>query len=250
MEELVKAIHYLIKYNYINQRLSYDFNTFRALMNITIPNNLSEEYYNLQDFILQEKLKKKTTVNIYSFQFNNQIALFQGDITTVKADAIVNAGNSQLLGCFHPLHNCIDNCIHSFAGLQVRRDVMNILKGREVANAEVIVTKGYNLPTKYIFHTVGPIYNKSKQNEIDLRNCYLNCLKKAVEMNLESIVFCSLSTGVFGYPIEKASKIAVETVKQYIHESKTKLKVIFDLFTKEDLSVYERTIKTSNAINP
>lgn len=250
MEELVKAIHYLIKYNHINQRLSYDFNTFRALMNITIPNNLSEEYYNLQDFILQEKLKKKTIVNIYSFRFNNQIALFQGDITTVKADAIVNAGNSQLLGCFHPLHNCIDNCIHSFAGLQVRRDVMNILKGREVANAEVIVTKGYNLPTKYIFHTVGPIYNESKQNEIDLRNCYLNCLKKAVEMNLESIVFCSLSTGVFGYPIEKASKIAVETVKQYIHDSKTKLKVIFDLFTEEDLSVYERTIKTSNAINP
>lgn len=194
-------------------------------------------------------MNRGNIIDVNKLEFAHQIALYKDDITLIKADAIVSAGNSQLLGCFHPLHNCIDNCIHSYAGFQVRRDLMTILKGREVANAEVVVTKGYNLPSKYIFHTVGPIYNGSRQNEIDLRNCYLNCLKKADEMRLESIVFCSLSTGVFGYPIEKASKIAVETVEQYIKETHTKLKVTFDLFSKEDFIVYERTIKKSNGVN-
>lgn len=241
---LKKVINDLMEYNHINQNtLPYNFNTFRALMNITMPNCLSEEYFHMQDFILREKLKNEDIVNLNSLNFENQIALFKGDITKIEADAIVNAGNPQLLGCFHPLHKCIDNCIHSYAGLQVRRDLINILNGRNVLNAEVVVTLGYNLPAKYIFHTVGPIYNEAKQNEIDLRNCYLNCLKKADEMNLESIVFCSLSTGIFGYPIDKASKIAVKTVKQYLNETKTKLKVLFDLFTEEDFNVYERTIK-------
>lgn len=237
----------LKKYSdYDNDKLMPPYR-IRAMMNRVLPLHLSEEFYKKQDEYLS--MNRGIIININQLEFDHQIALYEGDITLIKTDAIVNAGNSQLLGCFYPLHNCIDNCIHSYAGLQVRRDLMNILKGREVANAEVVVTKGYNLPSRYIFHTVGPIYNESKQNEIDLRNCYLNCLKKADEMKLESIVFCSLSTGVFGYPIEKASKIAVETVKQYIYKTKTKIKVIFDLFSKEDLSVYERTIKKSNGIN-
>ncbi len=234
-------IRELKKYSdYDNEELMPPYR-IRAMMNRVLPLSLSEEFYKKQDEYLS--MDRGIIVDVNKLEFNHQVALYKGDITLIKADAIVNAGNSQLLGCFHPLHNCIDNCIHSYAGLQVRRDLIRILNGRKVSNAEVIVTKGYNLPSKYIFHTVGPIYNASKQNEIDLRNCYLNCLRKADEMNLESIVFCSLSTGVFGYPIEKASKIAIETVKQYIYETKTKINVIFDLFAEEDLKVYERTIK-------
>lgn len=219
------------------------FNKIRGMMNVIMPNDLSDEYYQKQDEYLKDIIKSKTIVDVNELDYNDNISLYKGDITLLKADAIVNAGNNRLLGCFSPLHLCIDNCIHSFAGLQVRRDIMNILNGRLVNNSEVVVTKGYNLPSKYIFHTVGPIYNGSKQNEIDLRNCYINCLDEATKLNLNNIVFCSLSTGVFGYPIEEASSIAINTVKEYLKKNNSNIKVIFNLFSDKDYLIYEKKLK-------
>lgn len=239
-------INYLEDYN--KTRFDYIQNKqdkIRALMNITIPNNLSEGFYKKQDEYLQDLLKNKKIIYASDILKNNQIALFLGDITTINADAIVNAGNSQLLGCFAPLHYCIDNAIHSFGGLQIRRDLIDIMQGGKEANGKCKVTKAYNLPCKYIFHTVGPIFRGviTKMIEIDLLNCYLSCLKKADEMGLKNIVFCSISTGVFGFPIEKASKIAINTVKNYLKETNSKLKVIFDLYSQKDYEMYENEFR-------
>ena len=146
--------------------------------------------------------------------------------------------------CFRPLHNCIDNAIHTFAGVQVRLDCNNIMKGNESENGEVIVTKAYNLPSRFIFHTVGPIvYGRvTKENESDLTKCYRNCLNKADEMKLKSIAFCCISTGVFGYPKEEAAMLAVKVVQQYKKQTASDIKVIFDVFTEEDYAIYGRIL--------
>lgn len=235
-------IAYLKNYNGIKEINEANKNiAIRSLMNITIPSTINDEFYKKQDEYLQEILSKKQILKIDNFK--HQINLVLADITLIKADAIVNACNSELLGCFVPLHNCIDNAIHSFAGLQVRRDCLNLMEkqGHEEENGKCKVTKAYNLPSKFIFHTVGPIINGkvTSKNRIDLKNCYLNCLKKADEMNLNSIVFCSISTGVYGFPISEASNIAISTVKEYIKLTNTKLKIVFDVFSKEDYKIYE-----------
>ena len=244
MDDLKWCINYLKDYNHITTLLDVnDFYTLRGLMNITMPYDLSDEYYKRQDNILKVLLSKKEIIDISSFK--DGIALYKGDITLVKADAIVNACNNKMLGCFVPGHHCIDNAIHSFAGLQVRRDMINIMdaQGHDEPNGDCKVTKAYNLPSKYIFHTVGPIYSGIEQDEIDLSNCYLSCLRKADEMGLKSIVFCSLATGIYGFPIEKASSIAINTVKDYLDkENKNIKKVIFDLFSQNDYLTYKKNL--------
>jgi len=238
------CIDYLKKYNHINQNLEYNWPTLRALLNITMPINISDEFYQKQDKVLKDILSSKEITDISSFP--NGVYLYKGDITLLKADAIVNACNSQMLGCFVPGHHCIDNAIHSFGGLQVRRDMMKMMEeqGHEEENGQVKVSKGYNLPSKYIFHTVGPIYSGIHRDEIDLASCYYSCLRKADEMGLESIVFCSLSTGVFGFPIQKASKIAIKCVNSYLkEENKNIKKVIFDVFSDNDYEVYKNNMK-------
>lgn len=242
MTDLKWCIDYLKEVNGIKQELDDSFASFRALLNITMPVNLSDEFYKRQDKVLQDILSRKEIVD--SSSFKEGISLYKGDITLIKADAIVNACNSQMLGCFVPGHHCIDNAIHSFAGLQVRRDMMEIMKkqGHEEPNGQVKVSKAYNLPSKYIFHTVGPIYSGIHQDEMDLASCYFSCLKEADLMGLESIVFCSLSTGVFGYPIEKASKIAIKSVKTYLKECTSIKKVIFDVFSDYDYEVYKNNL--------
>lgn len=243
MTNLKWCIDCLKEINGIKQELDDSFATFRALLNITMPINLSNEFYERQDKVLQDILSQKQIVDISSFK--EGISLYKGDITLIKADAIVNACNSQMLGCFVPGHHCIDNAIHSFAGLQVRRDMMEIMnkQGHEEPNGQVKVSKAYNLPSKYIFHTVGPIYSGTHQDENDLASCYFSCLKEADLMGLESIVFCSLSTGVFGYPIEKASKIAIKSVKAYLKEADTCIKkVIFDVFSDYDYEIYKNNL--------
>lgn len=244
MDDLKWCINYLKDYNHITTLLDVnDFNTLRCLMNITLPYDLSDEYYKRQDNILKVLLSKKEIIDISSFK--DGISLYKGDITLVKADAIVNACNNKMLGCFVPGHHCIDNAIHSFAGLQVRRDMINIMdaQGHDEPNGDCKLTKAYNLPSKYIFHTVGPIYSGIEQDEIDLSNCYLSCLRKADEMSLESIVFCSLATGIYGFPIEKASLIAINTVKEYLDkENKNIKKVIFDLFSQNDYLTYKKNL--------
>lgn len=244
MSELKWCIDYLLKINNINKIINvYDFNTFRALMNITMPYDLSDEYYQKQDNILKELFSKKEIIDVKSF--DNGISIYKGDITLIKADVIVNACNNKMLGCFVPGHHCIDNAIHTFAGLQVRHDMMKIMEdqGHDEENGKCKVTNAYNLPSKFIFHTVGPIYSGIKQDEIDLANCYLSCLKMADKMKLESIVFCSLATGIYGFPIEKASNIAINTVKKYLkEENKNIKKVVFDLFSDRDFQIYKKNL--------
>ncbi len=244
MTDIEWCIDYLKNYNHIKDDLAYDWSTFRALLNITMPINLSDEFYQKQDNVLKDILSKKVIIDIS--HFSNGVSLYKGDITLMKADAIVNACNSQLLGCFVPGHHCIDNAIHSFAGLEVRRDLLEIMKkqGHEEENGQVKVSSGYNLPAKFIFHTVGPIYSGIHRDDIDLMNCYYSCLRKADEMGLETIVFCSLSTGIFGFPIEKASKIAIKCINSYLKEENNNIKkVIFDVFSDIDYETYKNNMK-------
>lgn len=252
MSDLEKAIQYLKEYNQIKKDIKHnDFQTFRSLMNITMPFDLSHTYYELQDRILQDELHKKQITDVKQLNpMIDNICLFKGDITTIQTDAIVNACNSHLLGCFTPLHSCIDNAIHSFAGLQVRRDLIEIMskQGIQEPNGMAKITKGYNLPCQYILHTVGPIVKKvvTKQNELDLANCYLSCLKLAEEYKLKNITFCSIATGLYGYPIQDASVIALTTIRKYFREHSNSgiQKVIINVFTEGDLNVYKRTIAT------
>lgn len=164
MTKLEQGIQYLKEYNQFElpSRIK-GFDAFRALMNVTIPDYLDEEFYSLQDEIIQEEYRNKVIVNIQDLKpIKGNIYLYLGDITCLKVDAIVNAENSYLLGCFHPLHHCIDNAIHSYAGLQVRRDLMEIMEkqGKEEENGKAKITKVYNLPSSYIIHTVGPQIKK------------------------------------------------------------------------------------------
>lgn len=217
---------------------------FRALCNIRPSMPANDAFLRIQDEYLTERKNEHGVVDVKKFVYTDGISLFKGDITTLNADAIVNAANSAMLGCFRPLHNCIDNAIHSAAGIQVRLDCNAVMRGREAENGEVLVTKAYNLPGKFIFHTVGPIVNGSitKENKSDLKKCYVNCLEKADELNLETIAFCCISTGVFGYPKEEAAQLAVQTVKDYKKQTNGGGKVIFNVFTEEDYAIYRRIL--------
>ncbi len=216
----------------------------RALLNVRPPMPVSAEFLSLQDEYLTGRKNERGVIDVKNLAYTDGISLLKGDITTLNADAIVNAANSAMLGCFRPLHDCIDNAIHTFAGVQVRLDCNDIMKGREAENGEVIVTKAYNLPSRFIFHTVGPVvYGRvTEENETDLAKCYLNCLKKADEMKLKSIAFCCISTGVFGYPKEEAALLAVKVVQRYKKQTESDIKVIFDVFEKEDYELYRRIL--------
>ncbi len=226
----------------LNEKQKTDY--FRALCNVRPPKPISKEFFDLQDEYLAKRTAEKGVIDVNNFTYKGGVALFKGDITTLNADAIVNAANSAMLGCFSPLHNCIDNAIHSAAGVQVRLDCDKIMQGKTAKNGEVIVTKAYNLPSKFIFHTVGPIvYGRvTAQNQADIKKCYSNCLNKADEMKLKSIAICCISTGVFGYPKKEAATLAVQTVKEYKAKSKSELKVIFNVFTEEDYEIYARLL--------
>ena len=217
---------------------------FRALCNIRPPEPLSDAFLALQDRYLKTKTLERGIVDVTRLACKDSIALWQGDITRLNSDTIVNACNPALLGCFQPLHNCIDNVIHSNAGVQVRRDCHKIMQGSQSPNGEVVVTSAYNLPSRYIFHTVGPMVQNgqpSKQHTADLTKCYGSCLEKAGEMGIETLAFCCLSTGVYGYPKDLAAKIAVQTVRQRL-PGISGLKIIFNVFLDEDKAHYEREL--------
>lgn len=220
----------------------HDF--FRALCNIRPPMPADGEFLRLQDEYLTNRLRLRGIADVNALNYKNNIALIKEDITRLNADAIVNACNSKLLGCFSPLHNCIDNVIHSNAGVQVRLDCNELMRGKDEKNGQVKVTKGYNLPSKYIFHTVGPIVyaSVSDKNRLDLKNCYLSCLDKAEEMHLDSIAFCCISTGVYGYPKAEACTLAVRTVKEWQARTHSDVKIIFNVFSDEDERLYEREL--------
>ena len=219
---------------------------YRALRNIRNPKPISEEYLKVQDEYLQNEIKEKGITDEKDIPFNKDIiSIWQGDITTLKCDVIVNACNEYLLGCFVPGHKCIDNAIHSFAGIELREECNAIMKGKTLSNGEVVLTKGYNLPSKYIIQTVGPQVSgtPTKQDIEDLRNCYFNSLELCKEKGLKTIAFPCISTGLYGFPQNEASKIAINTIEKYLKNNKDVFEhIIFNVFKNEDLEIYKKNL--------
>ncbi|MFI3174425.1 MAG: protein-ADP-ribose hydrolase [Bacillota bacterium] len=215
---------------------------FRSLVNLRPPRPISDEFLQQEAVFLQEEAKQKGIVHIDQ---TSQLVLWQGDITRLAVDAIVNAGNSALLGCFHPCHGCIDNAIHTYAGVELRLlcNELMVQQGHKEKTGQAKITKAFHLPSKYILHTVGPIVHGelTKAHREDLRNCYLSCLQLAEENHLESIAFCCISTGEFHFPNEAAAEIAVATVKDFLKTSR--MQVVFNVFKDEDYKIYEKTIR-------
>ena len=229
------------------------FNTFlkprvwRSLVNIRRPKEASPEYLAEEDAYLQDRLKylPVTTLNDLT-PVKCDLYLWQGDITTLAVDAVVNAANSDLLGCFAPCHNCIDNCIHTFAGVRLRLECDRIMKeqGHPEGVGMAKITPGFNLPAKYVLHTVGPIVSgrPSLHQRNQLASCYRACLELADSKGLESVAFCCISTGMYGYPKEAAAKVAYDTVMRYKSSTGSRIKVVFDVFADEDYAVYARLL--------
>lgn len=221
------------------------FRLFRALCNVREPRPVSEEFLTLQDAYLQELLRERGTAELTEAEaYTPQLSLWQGDITRLKADAIVNAANSGMLGCFRPNHSCIDNCIHTYAGVQLRLKCAELMQGGEEPTGLARITPGYNLPCRYVLHTVGPIVSDrvTPVHEQLLASCYRSCLELAERNGAESIAFCCISTGVFRFPNRRAAEIAVETVKQVLAESGSGMKVVFNVFKETDLAIYRELL--------
>ncbi|MBP2663046.1 MAG: protein-ADP-ribose hydrolase [Firmicutes bacterium] len=217
----------------------------RSLMNVRPPMPASEDFLMLQDTLLLLEREEIGVVDAeeLSTTANPRIVLWQGDITRLKADAIVNAANSAMLGCFVPCHGCIDNAIHSAAGVQLREECHRLMKeqGFEEPTGCAKITKGYNLPSKYVLHTVGPIINGvlTQKSCDELANCYRACLSLASEHDLASVTFCCISTGEYHFPRQRAAEIAVQTVNDFLCANRKIQKVVFNVFTQEDLFIYK-----------
>ncbi len=229
----------------LNHKPIANLDNRKLLHNILTANNtdLPEAILILTDYILQYELKFVKIIN----PEDHLITLYTDDITTLKADVIVNAANSQGLGCFTIGHKCIDNIIHSRAGPRLRQECKNILKGNQIKTGELISTYAYNLPCRYVFHVVGPIYNnnnKTTNNNMQtlLTNCYANCMNKLKSLNLHSIAFCCISTGEYGYPKEEASAIALTTIKSWMVQNNYYTNVIFCAYDAENQSIYKKNI--------
>lgn len=219
---------------------------YRALQNVRYPAPAKPEFLYQQDRYLQEKRLEKGVVAVKDLEpIQENIYLWQGDITRLAVDAIVNAANSKMLGCFVPNHRCIDNAIHTAAGLQLRLACHDIMQeqGADEATGQAKITPGYNLPAKHVIHTVGPIvYGELTDLERDqLRSSYQNSLELAVENGLTNIAFCCISTGEFHFPQEEAAQIAVNTVKEFL-KTHTNFQVVFNVFKDEDLKIYEELL--------
>ena len=226
----------------------------RSLMNIRMPKTLDHSVLTIQDAYLQERIRENGVVGLADIpEIRDGMSIWQGDITRLAVDAVVNAANSQMLGCFVPMHTCIDNCIHTFAGVQLRAECsrqMNRLRSRygrdyEQPTAVPMLTDGYNLPAKKIVHIVGPIVEDrlTPALEQDLANCYRNTLDLCAENELRSVAFCCISTGVFRFPNKRAAEIAVETVSKWLAEHKGQIgRVIFNVFKDEDKAYYEKLL--------
>ena len=219
----------------------------RALFNVRMPLPIGDDFLRVQDDYLQSEIAQKGITSIDILEpIKPDIYLWQGDITTLKCDAVVNAANSQMLGCFCPNHGCIDNAIHTFSGLQLRLKCAEIMQkqGKNEETGTAKITPAYNLPCKYILHTVGPIVTgKLKERDCELlRSCYRSCLTLADEYKLNSTAFCCISTGEFHFPNDKAAKIAIETVSEYKKLTNSKIKVIFNVFKKSDYEIYRELL--------
>ena len=236
----------------------------RSLMNIRMPRKMDDETLAIQDEYLKEAAIEKGIIELEDIKtvaeeygsnkkYSVRLSIWQGDITRLSVDAIVNAANSQMLGCFVPMHTCIDNCIHTYAGVELRAECnrqMNNLRIKygmeyEQPTAVPMLTDGYNLPAKKVIHIVGPIVmgRLTKEHENDLADCYKNTLNMCLENGLRSVAFCCISTGVFHFPNERAAKIAVDTVTKWLSEHEGSMeRVIFNVFKDEDKSIYEKLL--------
>ena len=220
----------------------------RSLMNVRSPKSISEEFLRVQDDYLQEELSQKHITSVSDLlPLEPGIYVWQGDITTLACDAIVNAANSGMTGCYYPCHGCIDNAIHSYAGVQLRLECDAIIKaqGHEEPTGTAKITEAYNLPCRYVLHTVGPIITGSlkKQDEDLLASCYRSCLDLAEEYGLKSIAFCCISTGEFRFPNQRAAEIAVETVREYRKQTGSEIEVIFNVFKDIDDEIYRELLE-------
>lgn len=212
----------------------------RALFNVRPPRPADAEFLRVQDAHLQEETRRKGITNYKDLQPIQQgIYLWPGDITTLKCGGIVNAANSRMLGCFHPNHDCIDNAIHTCAGVQLRLECAEIMQrqGHEEPTGRTKITGAFNLPCDHILHTVGPIVGGrvTAEDKQELRDCYISCLRLAKENGIKSVAFCCVSTGFFRFPNRLAAEIAVETVRNY----KDDMEVIFNVFKDSDYKIYQ-----------
>lgn len=244
-------------------------NAVRSLMNVRMPRSISDDFLEVQDIFLQEEAKKKGIVTLaeiptvkdaYESQrsFADRMSIWQGDITCLQVGAIVNAANSQMIGCFVPCHRCIDNAIHSAAGVQLRNECNHIMNQRRIQfsrqyeepTGTATLTSAYNLPCKYVIHTVGPIvYGRlTEALKEDLRNCYRNVLQCCMEHEINSVAFCCISTGEFHFPNDIAAQIAVETTEQFFAQNENCgiERVIFNVFKDIDLELYKKYVCMEN----
>ena len=220
----------------------------RGLMNVRHPAAISREFLEVQDAYLQEELAAKKITRLSELPpVREGIYLWRGDITTLECGAIVNAANSGMTGCYQPCHNCIDNCIHTYAGVQLRLKCAEIMaeQGYAEPTGQAKITPAYNLPCEYVIHTVGPIVQGKLAQEhcALLESCYRSCLKLADENGVGSIAFCCISTGVFMFPNDKAAEIAVDTVRKYKTETGSKIEVVFNVFKEQDERIYRELLR-------
>ena len=219
----------------------------RSLMNIRPPRPVSDQFLRIQDEYLREEAARKGITDAAALPasgLDSRLLLWKGDITTLKIDAIVNAANSSLRGCFIPCHSCVDNIIHSVSGIQLRLACDRIMKeqGYDEPTGRAKITPAYNLPSRYVLHTVGPIVTGRLTDKHcrQLADCYQSCLELAAKNGLKSIAFCCISTGEFHFPRERAAEIAVQTVVDYLAADRRIEKVVFNVFKQEDYDIYRK----------
>lgn len=219
----------------------------RALLNVRMPKPIGEDFLSIQDAYLQAEIQRKGITDAADLSpLQKGLYLWRGDITTLRCDAIVNAANSQMLGCFCPNHGCIDNAIHTFAGVQLRIACAELMRrqGHEEETGQAKITPAYNLPCRYVLHTVGPIVRGrlTQKDEALLASCYRSCLELADENSVRSLAFCCISTGEFRFPNEAAAKIAIQTVREYRARTGSPIEVIFNVFKETDEAIYRRLL--------
>ena len=220
----------------------------RGLMNVRPPRPCGEELLRVQDAYLQQLLAERGVTDADDLSpVQPGMYLWQGDITTLKCDAIVNAANSGMTGCYAPNHDCIDNAIHTFAGVQLRLACAEIMdrQGCPEPAGRAKITPAFNLPCRYVLHTVGPIVSgrPTKRDCALLESCYRSCLKLAAENALESVAFCCISTGEFHFPNEQAAEIAIQAVKAFLNQKTSVKKVIFNVFKDFDKAIYSQLLR-------
>lgn len=219
----------------------------RSLMNVRSPKSIQVDFLGVQDAYLQAETAAKGITDLADLvPIAEDIYLWQGDITTIRCDAIVNAANSGMTGCYCPCHGCIDNAIHTFAGIQLRLACAEIMQrqGHSEPAGTAKITKAYNLPCNYVIHTVGPVIQDrvSSKDEKLLASCYHSCLVAAEEKGVKSIAFCCISTGEFHFPNRRAAEIAIETVRAYKEQTQSKMEVVFNVFKSGDYEIYQQLL--------